>query len=234
MPARAFRRLQWRRRMLKKRMSPPTSTWAAWASVDEARVLRHFTAAARIRGIPHKAKVAILRLLWRKTVLPAAGTRQCPLCMQERAGEGDEHTFMTCQVAKQMWMRVAAALAWVGVEVDVLMRDTLVAGGPVLRSPSGVRGARLWRAMWAGTVWSIWRAYCAARRGDPVSPSSMWLWAHAVWKDADRVRRAEEVVRAREDERCQADNDLWRRLLSETELGFRRIDASITCAPPVG
>ena len=220
-PARDFRRQQWRQRREAKQIFPPTAAWARWGGVEGEAVRHHFVTTARIRGLPHKAKEVILRLFWRKTVLPdMENPRLCPLCKVNRVGEGDEHTFMTCPTASALWSRSEQELLRAGVEVNTRCRAVLVGDVRDISTPRGVSGAKLWQTVWAGVIWSMWRAYNAARHGEKVSLVIMWHWAKAVWKDVSRVRLAEERTTERDTEKVterQAYNDLWMLLLSDNK-----------------
>jgi hypothetical protein len=166
--------------------------WAEIGGSCGEWVKSHFIESSKSTGLPHKARVLILRLLWRRTLLPASsGERnECDMCSTQRWREGDEHTFMTCATAKKVWLRVLSWLEQSGVAVEPC-GDMLVGPASPPEAPRGIRGARLWRTVWSGVIWGLWRAYNAARHGDKDDLADRaWGWAKGVWEDHLRVRAA--------------------------------------------
>jgi hypothetical protein len=205
-PARAMRRAMRAASTKEPPIRRPLEQWSRWGGVEGAQVQRHFVAASRFVGIPHKARQIILRLLWKKVLFKGPGaTRTCPLCGMERVGEGEEHMFMTCPLAKEVWERAEGLLQAGGVVINTRHRASLCGQPmPPIRSPPGVKGGVVWRLVWAGVIWGLWKAQCEANHGYESGVAGVeiaWRAALRVWRDHLRVRNGQLTWRssARED-----------------------------------
>ena len=115
----------------------------------------------------------------------------CYVCGGMRHGEGEEnHTFFSCPATTGVWERARTQLATAGVNVP-RGREWLV--GPRTSTPqaSTLPVLAIWRLVWVGVVWGIWRLRGAAmhEEWDPdTEPGEEVIWAHAteVWRTCGR------------------------------------------------
>ena len=120
-----------------------------------------------------------------------------------RHGEGEEnHTFFTCPATVGAWERARRKLAGTGVLIP-RGREWLIGPRALAPQDSTLPVLAIWRTVWVGVVWGIWRLRGAAmhEEWDPESePAEEVIWNHAteVWKDSLRVRAGE--LRARDQE----------------------------------
>ena len=182
----------------------PMQRWSEWGGTSPLAVKHHILGAHKLVGIPAKARQLCLRLLWWKITWSGPGaTAECYVCGGMRHGEGEEnHTFFTCPVTAGAWERARGKLAETGVIIP-RGREWLIGPRTLAPQNSTLPVMAIWRMVWVGVVWGIWRLRGAAMHEDwgPESePAEEVIWSHAteVWKDALRVRAG--ALRARDQE----------------------------------
>ena len=152
------------RKVLQARRWPqgrsPVSTyadrWARQFDTTPEKVLQHFTVASATRGIPVKAALLVLKILWKRVIFKGrGGSTECPRCGTSFLGEGEKHLFFYCAHARGVWEWALGLMrrgeAW---PTDPLADYMVGAGGAVgtagapgksevaLEAMVGVRGVR--------------------------------------------------------------------------------------------
>ena len=138
-----------------------TEKWAAQFGTTEGDVLHHFTAAGRVAGLPMRAKVLLLKVLWKRVFFKGReGDKHCPLCQTQYLGEAEHHVFFTCVHAKVAWGRAMEFMRAGGVSPRGRTREYMVSSRGKWTSTTLRRVQGPWRQWWACIMWGIWRSYC--------------------------------------------------------------------------
>ena len=138
-----------------------TEKWAAQFGTTEGDVLHHFTAAGRVAGLPMRAKVLLLKVLWKRVFFKGCeGDTHCPLCQAQYLGEAEHHVFFTCAHAKVAWGRAMELMRAGGASPRGRTREYMVSSRGKWTSTTLRRVQGPWRQWWACIMWGIWRSYC--------------------------------------------------------------------------
>ena len=152
--------------------------WAQWAGVERREAQRQFLKGAATRGLPKKAKQVIYKLLWKRVVWRGpGGEHACRGCGDSYAGEAEQHVFFECRDARAVW---AAVMEKVFGCKEGPSAGELMGAGFWREALVGLPQAKVWRKVWACTLWGLWRRFCEQRFGEEKTEERMLRWVMGI------------------------------------------------------